>query len=63
MLSFSSEKNFELKRRLMEMDPALADEVEEEYVFLYPHVTERLNRAGIKPRIAYSPGRIPRELV
>lgn len=64
MLSFSSEKNFEgLKRRLKEMDPVLADEVEEEYVFLYPHVAERLNKAGIKPRIAYSPGKIPKELV
>lgn len=64
MLSFSSEKNFDgLKRRLKEMDPVLADEVEEEYVFLYPHVAERLNKAGIKPRIAYSPGKIPNELV
>ena len=41
----------------------MADEVEEEYVFLYPHVAERLNKAGIKPRIAYSPGKIPKELV
>jgi uncharacterized Fe-S cluster-containing radical SAM superfamily protein len=64
MLSFSPEKNFEgLKRRLKEMDPVLADEVEEEYVFLYPHMAERLNKAGIEPRISYSPGKIPKELV
>jgi len=64
MLSFSSEENFELlKDRLREIDPSLAREVEEEYVFLYPHVLDRLNRAGIKPRIAYSPNRVPKELI
>lgn len=64
MLSFSSEKSFEeLKRRLREITPSLADAVEEEYVFLYPHVVERLKKAGIQPRIAYSPANIPRELV
>ena len=64
MLSFSSEKNFEgLKHRLREINPSLVDEVEEEYVFLYPHVVERLNKAGIKPMIAYSPSKIPNELV
>jgi uncharacterized Fe-S cluster-containing radical SAM superfamily protein len=64
MLSFSSEKNYDgLKRRLREMDTVLSDGVEEEYVFLYPHVAEKLSRAGIRPRIAYSPGKIPKELV
>jgi len=64
MLSFSPEKNFEaLKKKLQEIDLSLAREVEEEYVFLYPHVADRLNRTGIKPRITYSPNRIPRELV
>jgi len=64
MLSFSSEKNFEgLKHRLREINPSLVDEVEKEYVFLYPNVVERLNKAGIKPRIAYSPSKIPNELV
>jgi len=63
-LSFSSEENFErLKHRLREINPSLADEVEEEYVFLYPHVAERLNKAGIRPKIAYSPSKIPSELV
>jgi len=64
MLSFSSEKNFEgLKHRLREINPSLVDEVEKEYVFLYPNVVERLNKAGIKPRIAYGPSKIPKELV
>jgi uncharacterized Fe-S cluster-containing radical SAM superfamily protein len=64
MLSFSPEESFEgLKHRLREINPSLADEAEEEYVFLYPHVVERLNRAGIRPRTAYSPSKIPNELV
>jgi len=64
MLSFSSEKNFEsLKHRLRGIDSSLVDEVEEEHVFLYPHVAERLNKAGIRPRVAHSPGKIPDELV
>jgi len=64
MLSFSPENNLEaLKHRLREVNARLVSEVEEEYVFLYPHVVRRLNKAGIEPRIAYSPDRIPRELV
>jgi uncharacterized Fe-S cluster-containing radical SAM superfamily protein len=64
MLSFSPEENFEgLKHRLREINPSLADDVEEEYVFLYPNVVERLNKAGIRPGIAYNPSKIPNELV
>lgn len=64
MLSFSSEENFhKLIERLREIDSRLAEEVEEEYVFLYPHVLERLRIAGIKPRVAYEPNRVPKELV
>ncbi|NWG09960.1 MAG: radical SAM protein [Nitrososphaerales archaeon] len=64
MLSFSPKKNFEaLKEKLHEIDASLAREVEEEYVFLYPHVVDRLNEAGIKPLVAYRPDKIPKELV
>ncbi|MEM3736732.1 MAG: radical SAM protein [Candidatus Bathyarchaeia archaeon] len=64
MLSFSSEDNFEaLKEKIRAIDAKLVGEVEEEYVFLYPHVAERLRKSGIKPRIAYSPERIPEELI
>jgi uncharacterized Fe-S cluster-containing radical SAM superfamily protein len=64
MLSFSPKRNFEaLKDELRRIDAALAREVEEEYVFLYPHVIERLKRAGVNPMIAYTPGRIPRKLI
>jgi uncharacterized Fe-S cluster-containing radical SAM superfamily protein len=64
MLSFSPEKNFkELKCHLREIDSTFENEVEEEYVFLYPHVFKRLNKVGIKPRVAYSPSKIPKRLV
>jgi uncharacterized Fe-S cluster-containing radical SAM superfamily protein len=64
MLSFSPKDNLkELKGRLREIDQSLADEVEEEYVFLYPIVARRLSRAGIKPLVAYAPDGIPSELI
>ena len=64
MLSFSSREGLDgLLKRLGEVDPSLPKEVEEEYVFLYPHVVQRLKQAGIKPRMAYTPERIPSELV
>ncbi|MGQ9544067.1 MAG: radical SAM protein [Candidatus Bathyarchaeia archaeon] len=64
MLSFSNRKNFEaLKLRLREIDTSLFRNLEEEYVFLYPHVVERLNRAGVKPLISYTPTEIPKEFV
>ena len=64
MLSFSNEYTVKkIIERLMEIDKILVEEFEEEYVFLYPHVVERLKRAGIKPKIAYSPRKIPKELI
>lgn len=64
MLSFSSKANYKaLLERLKAIDRELVEEVEEEYVFLYPLVVERLKKAGIKPNIAYSPDGVPRELI
>lgn len=64
MLSFSPENTFKkFLEELGEIDPSLPGEIEKEYVFLYPHVAERLKRAGIKPRVAYTPNRIPRRLI
>lgn len=64
MLSFSTNDSIRsLMDKLKEIDPSLLEEFEEEYVFLYPHVVERLKRANIKPRIAYSPNKIPKELI
>ncbi|MCX8176281.1 MAG: molybdenum cofactor biosynthesis protein MoaA, partial [Candidatus Bathyarchaeota archaeon] len=64
MLSFSSKAELQsLLKLLVEVDKKLAGEVEEEYVFLYPHVVERLKKSGIKPKVAYKPNKIPGELV
>lgn len=64
MLSFSSKASVEgLRQRLRRIHPMLDEEFEEEYVFLYPHVVERLRKAGLQPRVAYSPNSIPEELV
>ena len=64
MLSFSPRKNLEeLLNRLRDIDQRLPGSIEEEYVFLYPHVVNRLRRVAIKPHTAYEPGRVPKELV
>ncbi|MEM0345608.1 MAG: radical SAM protein [Thermofilaceae archaeon] len=64
MLSFSEPQSVErLKARLAEIDESLVREFEEEYVFLYPHVVAQLRRAGIWPKVAYSPDNIPSELI
>ncbi|RSN75298.1 radical SAM protein [Candidatus Methanodesulfokora washburnensis] len=64
MLSFSSRENIsKLIKRLDEIDPVYVREFEEEYVFLYPHVKDRLRRAGITPKVAYEPDRVPEDLV
>ena len=64
MLSFSSKENFrELLNRLREIDRGLAENVEEEYVFLYPHVINRLSEAEIQPTIAYEPGKASKKLI
>jgi len=60
MLSFSSNENYvEFKKRLAEIHPKLPEEIDEEYVILYPHVIEILKRRGLKPKIAYKPNGIP----
>ncbi len=64
MLSFSTQESHRsLLERLREIDPKYVREFEEEYVFLYPHVVENLRKAGLSPRVAYSPNEIPDELV
>ncbi len=64
MLSFSSEENLrKLLVRLGRIDPNYVRYFEEEYVLLYPHVKEKLKRAGIKPRVAYDPERLSQDLI
>ncbi len=55
MLSFSPQENFsKLKMRLRKISPAFEKSIDDEYVILYPHVKERLEKTDIKPLIAYN---------
>jgi uncharacterized Fe-S cluster-containing radical SAM superfamily protein len=64
MLSFSPEGNLRgLLNQLGEIDDSLAENLEEEYVILCPHVVDRLIKAGISPRISYNPNKVPKKLV
>lgn len=50
VLSFSPEENYQkFKKLIKEISPKL--EIEEEYIFLLPHIEKRLAQAGIKPII------------
>lgn len=50
MMSFSSANDIgQLQSKLRQIDQSLTDNLEEEYVILYPPVIERLKKAGIKP--------------
>ena len=56
MLSFSTKDNFKkLIGRLMEIDKSLVNNLEEEYVILYPHVIKRLKEKNLKPKILLNP--------
>jgi len=64
MLSFSSRENLSrLLERLRQITPAYVKEFEEEHVFLYPHVKNRLEKAGLTPTTAYEPDKVPGDLV
>lgn len=64
MLSFSEPAGVkELISKLREIDERLVKELEPEYVFLYPHVVKLMNKYGLKPRVAYDPRGIPKDLV
>ncbi len=53
--SFTTSKNIEkLRERLWNIDPTLAENLEIEYIVLYPHVIESLNRHNLIPTKAYT---------
>lgn len=55
MLSFTTRANIErLKKRLKTISQSLAENLEGEYVILYPPVVKRLEEAGIMPRTTLS---------
>lgn len=64
MLSFSPRKNLEdLKSVIEKINPQLASSIEEEYVFLYPHVLERLRKTRLRPLVAFTPGGVQKKFV
>jgi len=64
MLSFSSSREYEnLRSRLAEIDPMLEKCIDEEYVILYPHVKQLLEKRKLKPNIAYRPDGIPESMI
>ncbi len=64
MLSFSTDEEIErFLEKLREIHPALAENIDPEYVILYPHVVELLKKNALKPRIAYTPDNIPQFMI
>jgi uncharacterized Fe-S cluster-containing radical SAM superfamily protein len=64
MSSFSPRKNLEtLIKRLGNISPELAREVETEELILYPHVINRIQKHGLKYYSAYKPEAVPSEQV
>lgn len=54
MLSFSTPQTLAgLREELRSIHPSLEQELEEEHVIPYPHVAQRLKRAGLKPGRAH----------
>ncbi|HIE54972.1 MAG TPA: radical SAM protein, partial [Chromatiaceae bacterium] len=63
MIGFSSNTNIaNFVRKLIEIDKRFMD-VDWEYVFLYPHVEERLKKLGLNPLRAVKPDKIPRSMI
>ncbi len=57
VMSFDDEEDIRmLIKRIAEIHPALAENIDPEYVILYPHVKQRLAKAGIWPRRFFRPG-------
>ncbi len=64
MLSFSPEENIRrFLERLAEIHPALPNEIDPEYVILYPHVRKLLKTNGLKPLKAYTPEGVPEFMI
>lgn len=64
MVSFSESGNIrKLGERLAAIAPFLKKEMEIEELILYPHVVNRLKKAGLGYSIGHDPGCVPKELV
>jgi len=64
MLSFSDSKGYkEFKRILSGIDEELLRCIDEEYVIMYSHVKELLNKYGLRPKRYFHPGNVPKEFI
>ncbi len=60
MLSFSPDENVKaFLKKLTSIHPVLAEDLDVEYVILYPHVISLLRKNKLRPRIAYRPDGVP----
>lgn len=64
MASFSRRKNLlELIRRLKQINPDFAEELEVEELILYPHVIKKVKKHKLKYYKAYTPEKVPTEQI
>jgi uncharacterized Fe-S cluster-containing radical SAM superfamily protein len=64
MASFSSKESLrKLIKRLRQINADFADDLEIEELILYPHVTEKLKRYGLRYYVAHAPDKVPPEQV
>lgn len=64
MTSFTNENNLQnLKQRLKQIDPDLANQMEIEELILYPHVVQRIHKYGLHHVSGYEPDEVPKEQV
>lgn len=64
MASFSPRKSIhKLIERLRQISPNLTEDMEIEELILYPHVTDRIRKYGLKYFSGYRPDRIPPEQI
>lgn len=64
MVSFSEPKNIrKLGERLAAIAPSLKKEMEIEELILYPHVVNRLKKAGLGYNVGHDPDCVPKELI
>jgi len=64
MASFSQKENLlELIRRLKQINPDLANDLEIEELILYPHVVKKVEKHKLKYYTAYAPEEVPPERI
>jgi uncharacterized Fe-S cluster-containing radical SAM superfamily protein len=64
MVSFSNAESLgNLREKLVQIDPDLAEQVEIEELILYPHVVQRIQKYGLQHVSGYKPDKVPKEQI